>query len=60
MSLEARTTLAAGGPIWRLLLSFSWQEWRRHGARHWAAMLAVALGVMVIKESSPAIQQGVG
>lgn len=32
-------------PVWRLLITFSWQELRKHGARHVAAMLAVMLGV---------------
>jgi putative ABC transport system permease protein len=31
--------------VWRLLLTFSWQELRRHGVRHSVAMLAVMLGV---------------
>lgn len=45
MLAEARATRASGSPIWRLLLTFSWQEWRRHGVRHMAAMFAVTLGV---------------
>lgn len=45
MSAEARTLRPVTSPIWRLLLTFSWQEWRRHGARHMAALLAVTLGV---------------
>ncbi len=45
MLAEARATRALASPIWRLLLTFSWQEWRRHGVRHMAALLAVTLGV---------------
>ncbi|WP_290877483.1 ABC transporter permease [Aquabacterium sp.] len=32
-------------PVWRLLRSFSWPEWRHHGPRHATAVLAVLLGV---------------
>ena len=36
---------ALSWPVWRLLRTFSWQEWRHHGLRHAAAVLAVLLGV---------------
>src|SRR5258708_226092 len=45
MSAEARTLRPVRSPIWRLLLTFSWQEWDRHGARHMADRRAVLLGV---------------
>lgn len=45
MAVEAGAALAVSSPLWRLLLTFSWQEWRRHGMRHLSAMLAVTLGV---------------
>jgi putative ABC transport system permease protein len=36
---------ALSSPVWRLLLTFSWQEWRHHGLRNSTAVLAVLLGV---------------
>jgi putative ABC transport system permease protein len=36
---------APGWPVWRLLLTFSWQEWRHHAVRNSMAVVAVMLGV---------------
>lgn len=41
--MPARPVLRS--PIWRLLLTFSWQELRHQGLRHGVAVLAVMLGV---------------
>lgn len=40
-----RAEKPAASPLWRLLLAFSWQEFRHHGMRHAVAMFAVMLGV---------------
>jgi putative ABC transport system permease protein len=40
-----RTDTLGGTPVWRLLLTFSWQELRHQGVRHAVAVLAVMLGV---------------
>ncbi len=39
------TEVVLSSPVWRLLRTFSWQEWLHHGWRHGTAVLAVLLGV---------------
>ena len=43
--MDSHHNHAMHSPIWQLLITFSWQEWRNHPWRNAAAVVSVMLGV---------------